>query len=333
MAREKQTDRKAVQKTIYISEDSAAAMKELAEKEGVSVNTVASRLLQKTLSDTTSTSNGPMILVFANFKGGVGKTICAGNLAAMLALKGHKVLSIDLDGQGDLSKYFDMYNPTPEAPCILDVMVSQDDGSRKPLADVIVKTKYENLDLVPSSLRFNGGEGKMRNEIGAVSIDTRLKNAITDLLETGADYEYIIIDCSPTLDLVVTNALIALEAGNDSSMLILPVKLEGFALSGANETVEMTERICRERRVRRSSYRILRTVAERKTNVYEAANKLVINQYGPEKTLSTIISKNTKINESTLTMRPAVIEAEETAKEYIEFESLAQEIEDLNHGH
>lgn len=176
------------------------------------------------------------IFVIANQKGGVGKTTTTMNLGASLALKGKKVLVIDMDPQSNLSsglgftQQFDKqsWNTSDEAPYknIYDVLVEGD-----PISSVFVSTSTENLFLVPSHLSLAGAEIEMVNMLTRESL---LKKAINQMPE---DFDYVIIDCPPSLGLLTINALSAAD------YLLIPIQCEYFALEGLGQLIETTKLI------------------------------------------------------------------------------------------
>jgi chromosome partitioning protein len=176
------------------------------------------------------------IFVIANQKGGVGKTTTAMNLSASLAKSRKKVLVIDMDPQSNLSsglgftQQFDKqsWNSSDEAPykSIYNVLVEDE-----PISSVFVTTSTPNLYLVPSHLSLAGAEIEMVNMLTRESL---LKKAISKISE---DFDYVIIDCPPSLGLLTINAL---SAGD---YLLIPIQCEYFALEGLGQLIETTKLI------------------------------------------------------------------------------------------
>jgi chromosome partitioning protein len=166
------------------------------------------------------------IIAIANQKGGVGKTTTACNLAAGLAVKGYRTILIDLDQQRNATHSFEL----PEVEITLaDVLV----GSKKELKDVreaIYETHLENLDLIPANIRLALVEKQL-----TVGEQYRLKDAISKLQE----YDFVLIDCPPSLGATLTQALLA------SQYVLVPIAAEYYPLEGVidlDETIEETKR-------------------------------------------------------------------------------------------
>ena len=154
------------------------------------------------------------IITFANHKGGVSKTTSTASIGACMAQMGKKVLLIDLDGQANLTLYF-IPNEDDIETSIFDALV---DGAPLP-----VKHIRENLDLVPSSLEMASAEIALTNLLAREQLLCRLLDPIKQ------DYDYILIDCPPSLGLVTLNALTAADT------VLVPVQCEYFALEGMEQ--------------------------------------------------------------------------------------------------
>lgn len=153
-----------------------------------------------------------------NHKGGVGKTTTAVNLAAGLARHGHQVLLVDLDPQGNATYGLGVAFDPGESPCVADVLTD----SGPSLSSVIIETAQENLKLVPSDIRLAHTAVQLN---AVVFRETRLSKA----LATVPQFDYIIIDAQPTLDLLPVNAIYAADK------LLIPTELTGYALCGLSD--------------------------------------------------------------------------------------------------
>ncbi len=159
------------------------------------------------------------VWTIANQKGGVGKTTSTVTLAGLLAQKGYKVLVIDLDPHGSLTSYFS-YNPDSMDESVYSLFQKKISNKRMPLASMLCKTGIDNLDLLPActSLVSLDRQAGMTKGMGLV-----IKDA---LYPYSNHYDYVLIDCPPTLGILMINALAACEK------LIIPVQTEFLAIKG-----------------------------------------------------------------------------------------------------
>jgi chromosome partitioning protein len=162
------------------------------------------------------TSHGPAVVVsMCNQKGGVGKTTSTINLGAALAEYGRKVLLVDLDPQGALSAGLGV--PHYElAHTVHNLMIEP----RVPVDEVLIHTRVPNLDLIPSNIDLSAAEIQLVNEVGR---EQTLGRALRPVLD---DYDYVLIDCQPSLGLLTVNALAC------SDGVIIPTECEFFSLRG-----------------------------------------------------------------------------------------------------
>lgn len=167
------------------------------------------------------------IIAFSNQKGGIGKTTSAINVAASLAVLGKKVLICDLDPQGNTTSGVGI-SKKGELPSIYDALIGE-----KELDEVIVETKFENLFIAPSNIRLAGAEIELVDEEKRESL---FKNMVCRLRDK---YDYIIVDCPPSLGLLTLNALVA------SDGVIIPMTCEFYALEGLSQlmvTIRQTKK-------------------------------------------------------------------------------------------
>jgi chromosome partitioning protein len=209
------------------------------------------------------------IISVAMQKGGVGKTTTAVNLSAGLAELGHRVLAIDLDPQGNLSQDVG-YDPERISPTIYDVLKAELEGQPCDIHSCIVKTG-EDFFLIPSQPELSLVELSLMNTLSRESI------LATILEELNGDYDFIIIDCSPSLNLLVINALTAADS------VIIPIQTEYLAARGASMILSTIETI-RQRRLNPDLdiEGLLLTMADTRTNLARDVLAAVEQQFGPE---------------------------------------------------
>ena len=161
------------------------------------------------------------VIAIANQKGGVGKTTTAINLAASLAVLEKKVLIIDADPQANTTSGLNFAPDNDQQRTLYEVLIGQID-----IADALVQTEMANLHMVPSHINLVGAEIEMLETPGRESL---LKEALAPVR---GDYDYIIIDCSPSLGLITVNTLTAADS------VIIPVQPEFFALEGLGKLLQ-----------------------------------------------------------------------------------------------
>ena len=167
------------------------------------------------------------VIAIANQKGGVGKTTTAVNLSSCLAFKGKKVVIIDIDPQGNTTSGLGIDKKTIDKS-IYDVIINDEK-----IENALMKTVIDNLYICPSNIQLVGAEVEL---VSVISRETRMKIAIEGIRD---QYDFIIIDCPPSLGLLTLNALTA------SDTILVPIQCEYYALEGLSQlmnTVKLVQR-------------------------------------------------------------------------------------------
>src|ERR671917_487418 len=228
------------------------------------------------------------VIGVANQKGGVGKTTSAINLAASLAVLEFKTLLVDADPQANSTTGvgFDLHNVQQS---LYDCMVNA-----TPARDVILKSEIPNLDLVPSHIDLVGAEIEMINYPNRESV---LKNILEPVRN---HYEFIIIDCSPSLGLITVNALTAADS------VIVPVQCEFFALEGLGKLLNTIKIVQNRLNQSLQIEGILMTMYDGRLRL---CNQVVseVRRHFDEIVFDTIIHRNTKISEAPSVGKPVIL--------------------------
>lgn len=219
------------------------------------------------------------IIAVANQKGGVGKTTTAVNLSSCLAVKGKNVLLIDLDPQGNATSGLGIDKRISRKSTYNAVIQEED------IKNCIIKTQIENLDLCPSTIHLAGAEVELAS---AFSRETRLKESIESIAN---DYDFIMIDCPPSLGLLTINALTA------SDNILVPIQCEYYALEGLSQLMNTVRLVQRRLNKDLDVEGVVMTMFDARTNLSITVVDEVKKNF-PNKVYRTIIPRNVRLSEA-----------------------------------
>lgn len=227
-------------------------------------------------------------IAIVNQKGGVGKSTTAVNLGASLALLGHSVLLIDIDPQGNTSSGLGIDKRGLERD-IYGVLLSG-----VPAADAVLPAGVANLDIIPATMALAGAEIEL---VSALSRETRLKTVLAPL---ASRYEFVLIDCPPSLGLLTLNALTA------ASEVLIPVQAEYYALEGLSQLTSVVQRIREALNPNLRLTGVLVTMFDGRTKL---ATEVLdeVNAYFPDQVFRTQIPRNIRLSEAPSFGKPAAL--------------------------
>lgn len=219
------------------------------------------------------------VIAICNQKGGVGKTTTAINLSAYLAISGKRTLLIDIDPQGNATSGLGI-NKHNIKTSVYDLIIDEIDP-----APLIIKTEIANLSILPSTLSLTGAEVEL---VGIMGREYRLKKAISSIT---ADYDYLLIDCPPSLGLLTVNALTAADS------VLIPIQCEYYALEGLSQLVNTINLVKENLNSALEIEGVLLTMADYRTNLTNE----VINEarnFFKDKVYKTVIPRNIRLTEA-----------------------------------
>ncbi len=246
------------------------------------------------------------VIAIANQKGGVGKTTTAVNLSACLGKRGKKVLLIDIDPQGNTTSGLGV-DPKSVEQSIYDCIIND-----VPMSEVVIKTEFDNLWICPSNIHLAGAELEL---VMRENREYVLKNSIKEIKD---NYDFIFIDCPPSLGLITLNSFTATDT------VLVPIQCEYYALEGLGQLTNTIKMIKQKLNPEISLEGVLLTMFDARTNLsIQVVDE--VKKFFKTQVFATIIPRNVRLSEAPSFGQP-VIEYDKNSRGAEVYTELAEEI-------
>ncbi|MBP8933412.1 MAG: ParA family protein [Candidatus Atribacteria bacterium] len=249
------------------------------------------------------------VIAIANQKGGVGKTTTSINLGSCLAQMGLKILLVDSDPQGNATSGLGI-NRSLLKKCLYDLLISSE--SNYSLDNVIQESLVSNLWLLPTTIRLAGAEVELVSLIGR---EFRLKETLKNVIDK---YDYIFIDCPPSLGLLTINALSCAQA------ILIPIQCEYYALEGMGQLLNTLNAVKSLLNPQLEIFGVLLTMYDVRTNLSQQVAKEIQRVFG-DKVFQTIIPRNVRLSEAPSFGQP-IITYDRNSSGAVAYLNLAKEV-------